>query len=124
MAIADVSDVTDRWGKGEQSPEISTLIGVRLNDVERLIKRRIKDLEDRVVNGDIDPEDVKQVEADAVLRLVRNVDGFLTETDGNYSYTLQRELASGRLEILPDEWETLGINASSLFFLTPNLVRP
>lgn len=124
MAIADVSDVTDRWGKGEQSPEISTLIGVRLNDVERLIKRRIKDLEDRIADGVLDPEDVKQVEADAVLRLVRNVDGFLTETDGNYAYTLQRELASGRLEILPDEWETLGINASSLFFLTPNLVRP
>jgi hypothetical protein len=54
-----------------------------------------------------------------VLRLVRNPEGYLSETDGNYSYQMQRELASGRLSILPEEWEMLGLRRNGMSILIP-----
>ncbi len=56
-----------------------------------------------------------QVEADAVLRIARNPNGYLSETDGNYSYMFRQDLANGKLEILAAEWETLGVVAGSVF---------
>ena len=72
---------------------------------------RIPDLADQIEDETIDVEDVKQVEAEAVLRSVRNPDGYASETDGTYAYTFSRELASGKLQILPDDWAVLGITA-------------
>jgi hypothetical protein len=46
-----------------------------------------------------------------VLRLVRNPEGYASESDGTYSYQFNRETASGRLEILAEEWERLGISS-------------
>jgi hypothetical protein len=121
MAYAAASDVTVRWAREPSDQEIA-LINVRLEDVERMIRRRIPDLDDRV-DVTVSTEDVVQIEADAVLRLVRNPEGYLSESDGNYTYMLQNDLATGRLEILPDEWETLGLANSGLFILAPNAVR-
>lgn len=123
MAYAQASDVTVRWAR-EASPEETALIEIRLADVERMIKRRIPDLDAKVANGDIDVEDLKQVEADVVLRLVRNPEGYLSETDGNYTYMLQQDLATGRLEIFPEEWEILGYRPSRMAVIVPNVVMP
>ncbi|MDV6975333.1 Gp19/Gp15/Gp42 family protein [Mycobacterium intracellulare] len=121
-------DVVARWGKAPEDvePEILTLINKRLGDVERMIKRRFKklgrDLDADVTDDTVDVEDVKQVEAEAVLRLVRNPDGYLSETDGNYTYMLQNDLATGKLEILAEEWEILGVIQSRMSILIPNPV--
>lgn len=120
---ATATDVTDRLGKQADS-DLTTLINVRLADVERMIKRRIPDLDDQITAGSIDVEDVKQVEADAVLRLARNPEGFFSETDGNYTYQFRQDLATGKLEILPEEWETLGVSANGMFVIVPTLVMP
>ena len=122
MAYAVASDVEARWGRTLTSEETS-LVNVRLEDAERLIKRRIPDLDDQITNGDILEEDVVQVEADAVLRIARNPEGYVQETDGNYTYMLDRSMAAGRLEILPAEWEFLGIRLG-MVYLTPVLGRP
>ncbi|WP_078323598.1 Gp19/Gp15/Gp42 family protein [Mycobacteroides salmoniphilum] len=124
-AYATASDVATRWGKAvaDLDPEIVGLIDVRLGDVERMIRRRIKDLDAQIASDKIDVEDVKQVESDAVLRLARNPEGYMSETDGNYTYMLRSDLSSGKLEILPDEWETLGVSASGMFILVPVLQR-
>ncbi|WP_104183324.1 Gp19/Gp15/Gp42 family protein [Mycobacterium avium] len=121
-------DVVARWGKAPEDvePEILTLINKRLGDVERMIKRRFKklsrDLEADVTDNTVDVEDVRQVEAEAVLRLVRNPDGYVSETDGNYTYMLQNDLATGKLEILAEEWEILGVIQSRMSVLIPNPV--
>lgn len=123
MAYAEASDVIVRWGKAEVEPEIEALIEVRLDDVERLISKRISDLSTQAS----DPTflaDLIQVESDAVLRLARNPEGYLSETDGNYTYMLRQELSTGELEILPREWNTLGVTKSGMFFITPNPVMP
>ena len=114
MAYAEASDVTARWAR-DASPEEIALIDVRLEDVERKIKRTIPDLDDQVdafANGDpgIDVLDVKQVESEAVLRLARSPEGYLSESDGSYTYQFRHDLSTGSLDILPDEWVTLGLS--------------
>ncbi|AOT24674.1 head-to-tail adaptor [Mycobacterium phage Stasia] len=117
MAIATAQDVENRWVR-ELSEEETTLVNTRLNDAERMLKRRVKNLDS------VDPEDVKQVEADMVLRLLRNPEGYTQETDGNYTYMLSQALASGKLEVLPEEWEALGIRRGNTFVLVPTFEMP
>jgi len=102
-----------------------TLIERRLEQVERIIKRRITDLDVRVAASDTFRADLIDIEADAVLRLVRNPEGYLSETDGVYSYQIQADLSSGKLEILDDEWEALGVySISRMSVLVPYLDMP
>lgn len=118
MTYASSSDVQTRLGK-ELTPEEVTLVSTRLADVERMILRRIPDLDTRVTVGSIDAADVVQVEAEAVLRLVRNPEGLFSETDGTYAYQFSREAASGRLEITPEEWAILGVRPGGVVQLVP-----
>lgn len=123
MAYASASDVAVRWAR-TPSTEESALIELRLAEVERKIKRRIPNLDAQITATTIDVEDVIQVESDTVLRLVRNPDGYLSETDGNYTYMLQSNSTPGALEISAQDWATLGIFVSTLSVLIPNLVIP
>jgi hypothetical protein len=118
MAYATSEDVAVRWGR-EMSSEEAALVEVRLEDVERMIRRRIPDLDAQVEVGLIDVEDVVQVESDAVLRLARNPEGYYSETDGNYTYMLQQGIVSGVLDITDDEWAILGIVRDRFFTLRP-----
>lgn len=123
MAYATASDVTARWARTPTDEE-TTLIEVRLDDVERMIKRKIPDLATKVDDSADYRDDVIQVEADAVLRLVRNPEGYLSETDGNYTYMLTQDMATGRLEVLPEEWEILGVVRRRFSVLIPDPVMP
>ncbi len=49
------------------------------------------------------------MESDVVRCLVRNPEGYVSETDGDDTYMLRRHLASGKLELLTEDWETLGV---------------
>lgn len=120
MAYATSADVAVRWAR-TPSAEEAALINVRLDDVERLIRRRIPDLDDKIASQEISEEDLIQVESDSVLRLVRNPEGYLSETDGSYTYTLQADLATGRLHVLPEEWDALGVRRGSISILAPRL---
>lgn len=122
MAYAEATDVATRLGRTLTAEE-TALVETRLEDAERRIKHRIPDLADQIEDETIDVEDVKQVEAEAVLRSVRNPDGYASETDGTYAYTFSRELASGKLQILPDDWAVLGITAP-VAVLVPTFSAP
>ena len=122
MAYATAQDVATRWGR-ELTAEETTMVEVRLEDVERMIRRRIKDLDDQIMAGTINVEDVVQVESDSVLRLSRNPEGYISETDGDYTYRLSDDLAAGTLGITDDEWAILGVSGGGgMFFLTPRPV--
>lgn len=124
MAYATAADVVARWGKAEVEAEIQTLIEVRLEDVERMLRKRIPDLDTKVDADDDYGSDVIQVESDAVLRLARNPEGYLSETDGNYTYMLRQDLSAGELEISAKEWATLGVSKFGMFVIVPNSVMP
>lgn len=121
MAYATASDVAVRWAR-TPTVEETALIEVRLNDVDRMIRRRIPDLDDLIASGDVDVDSVVQVESEAVLRVIRNPEGFVSETDGNYTYQYSQNTSAGSLTILPEEWALLGVSAGGTFMLVPNLL--
>jgi hypothetical protein len=118
MAYATSSDVAVRWAR-TPTVEETALIDVKLADVHRMIRRRIPDLDALVLSGEIDRDDVVRVESDTVLRFLRNPEGFVSETDGNYTYQYSQQTVAGKLEILPEEWELLGYSRGGFFELVP-----
>jgi hypothetical protein len=121
MAYADLEDVTDRWGQPVDDA-ITKVICRRLGDVERMIARRYKaegmgTIADQIAAEEVDVEDVKMVEAEAVLRIIRNLEGFYSENDGNYGYQMLQGVATGVLDITDDEWLILGVVDQDGFFI-------
>ncbi len=120
MAYAGVADVQELLGR-ELTAEETAMVERRLSQAERLILRRIPDLADQIEAEEIDPADVVDVEAEAVLRVIRNAEGIISESDGSYSYMRTAEAADNTLRITAEEWDLLGVRARGLFQLTPNL---
>lgn len=108
MAYASFEDVQLRFFR-ELTPEERPLVEQRLADAENKIRRKIKDLDTRIIDDPAYEDLVRQICADAVIRLVRNPEGYIQETDGNYTYQLSQASADGRLTILPEEWADLGV---------------
>lgn len=118
MTYANAADVQAIYGKTLSSEE-TALVERRLAQVERMILRRIPDLAEQISAGDIDQADVVDIEAEAVLRVIRNPDGLYSEQDGSYGYQLSREAADNSLRITAEEWERLGIKPSRMFQISP-----
>lgn len=123
MAIAVAKDVSDRFGRTFDEGE-TLLVTTRLNDAERMLKKQIPDLIDQAAADPDFHDDVVQVEAEMVLRLVRNPDGYSQESDGNYSYAIYQQVASGKLEVYPEEWEMLGVSEGGFMQIIPTLPTP
>ncbi|MFE3461367.1 Gp19/Gp15/Gp42 family protein [Nocardiopsis aegyptia] len=122
MAIATVDDVDARLDR-DLTPEERDLAAVLLNDAEVKIRRRARNL---VARAAADPEwreALVMVEANAVLRVLRNPEGYRQETDGNYSYSLSAAVAAGHLYIMASEWEDLGL-ARRVGSVAPKVRRP
>lgn len=121
MAIATASDVQTLLAK-ELDTAQTALVERRLDQIERTIIHRIPDLLERVAAGDLDEEDVRDIEAEAVYRVVRNPEGLHSEQDGTYGYQLSREASDNTLRILPEEWERLGIRPSRMYAISPRVM--
>lgn len=119
MAYATATDVADRLGRELDTSE-QRIVNARLDDVEIMIKARISDLATKVSASANYEAIVVMVESDVVLRLLRNPEGIVGETDGNYSYQLNWANVTGRLTITDEEWALLGIR-QSVFTIAPRL---
>lgn len=118
MADAKAVDVQAIYSKSLTTEE-TALVDRRLEQVERKILRRIPDLDDQITAGTIDRDDVVDIEAEAVLRVIRNPEGLYSEQDGSYGYQPSREAADNSLRITAEEWERLGIRPSKMFQISP-----
>lgn len=68
----------------------------------------------RLASGTLTENLYKRTVSDAVLRVVRNPEGYANEADGGYSYGLRPAVASGNLWFTADDIETLaGIGTAS-----------
>ncbi|MFR9803655.1 Gp19/Gp15/Gp42 family protein [Pseudonocardia sp. RS010] len=97
-------------------PEIEARLGRELDPSEsRIIESRVQDIEaliaTRVDVSSVDESIVNLVKAEALLRLIRNPEGYVSETDGNYAYERNPATASGRLHITDEEWAWLGVTS-------------
>lgn len=122
MAYATLEDVQARYHLPIDT-EMEPLVLARLQDAEDKIRVRIPDLDERVDRGEISQNTVIRVTADAVIRLVRNPDGYISETDGNYTYQLSYDGGGSDLTITPAEWRDLGIR-KGIRVLHPSLELP
>lgn len=122
MAYATTADVEARLGRPLDDAE-EVIANSRLNDAELILRVAIPDLDDRVAASPTYEQTVIMVEADMVIRLLKNPDGFIQESDGNYSYMRSQALATGRLQVLPEEWDLLGLKAT-FAMLSPYLASP
>ncbi|MEO6089642.1 MAG: Gp19/Gp15/Gp42 family protein [Umezawaea sp.] len=122
MVFAVAQDVEQRLGRPLDAAE-AQIVEARLGDAELLLRSRIPDLTARVASGALARDAVVMVEADMVLRLVRNPEGYAQESDGNYSYLLRTDVASGRLTVLGAEWTLLGVR-SGVYVIRPYLEIP
>lgn len=117
MAYATPADVELRLGRDlttEEEAQVTEL----LEDVETLIKLRIPDLDAKVASGEIPERLVVMIEVNAVVRVLRNPEAYVSETDGNYSYTRSRDDATGYLDLLPIEWDWL-FGGGGMFQIIP-----
>lgn len=121
MSIASVTDVQVRLGRPITDAAEIAQISAWLGDVEALIKVRIPDLAQRVLDGLLDSEVVKLVEAQVVVRKVKNPDGKQNERIDDYSYGLTADAARGDLFLTDDEWDLLTPSAtpSGAFTIRP-----
>lgn len=122
MAIATFEDVEVRFFR-DLTEEERPLVESRLCDAENKIRMKVPDLDARILANPALADTVVRVCADAVIRLVRNPEGYVQETDGNYTYMLSHSTADGRLTILPEEWADLGVRKGIQTFLAlPRMV--
>ncbi|OLT03201.1 hypothetical protein BJF90_26355 [Pseudonocardia sp. CNS-004] len=119
MAYATADDISARLGRELDESEV-IIVSIRLDDAERIIRSRIPDLDGKVLDAELDHDLLVMIEAEAVLRLLKNPDGYSGETDGNYSYQINSRVASGKLEIMDDEWALLGV-AQGMFVIAPTV---
>lgn len=121
MAYATATDVQNRYHE-ELDETLTLIVNTRLADAELILKSRIPDLDAQIAEGTILEALVVMIESEMVLRLIRNPEGYSQESDGNYSYAIYQQVASGRLEVLSDEWKLLGVKGS-VGVLQPNLTE-
>ena len=122
MALAEQSDVETRLGRPlTDGPEIGLVLQL-LADVEGMLLARIPTLLTRAADEDDYAARVTAVEAAAVVRVLRNPDGYRTEATGPFSTTYDTRAAAGFLTVLAEEWRTLG--ESSAWTIAPSLSMP
>lgn len=84
-------------------------VAALLRRAEALLRVRIPDLVEKAEADAGYREIVVAIEAEAVARVFRNPSAIRQEAEGNYSYTVNFEVASGLLDILDREWDRLGM---------------
>lgn len=119
MAYATAEDIESRLGRELEDSEV-TIVEQRLEDCELIILGRIPTLHAKVDAGTINADIVAMVEADAVIRILRNPEGIVGETDGNYSYQLNWATVTGTLSLTSEEWRLLGYTRNA-FTITPKI---
>jgi hypothetical protein len=116
-ALAGVDDIEYLW-RELTSPELITA-GVLLDRVSALIRSRIPGIDARIAADPNLGVLAAGVVADAVLRVMRNPEGYVSEQIGAYSYS--RASTVGGLSLTDAEWALLlpTTAARGAFTITP-----
>lgn len=119
VAVATIEDVQARLNRPLDATEVA-LAETLLDDAEAMIRRRIKDLDERVAADATYRALAVKIEANAVLRVIRNPEGYRQESNGTYSYALSAAVAAGHLFIMDSEWTELGASRAA-FSIAPTV---
>lgn len=111
MALATPSDVATRLGRDLTSEEMA-LASELLDVAEARLRLRIPDLDQRIAANPYYERVVVDVLANAVVRVIKNPEGYRREMDGSYSYAFDSRAAAGFLTFLDDELAVLGLSGA------------
>lgn len=107
MAYATLTDVSTRLGRPITSTEEVAQVQAWLEDVEALILAYLPGLAAAIANGAPTLPVVVMVEANAVIRKIRNPEGKVSEDVDDYRYRLNADAARGDLFLTDAEWALL-----------------
>ena len=107
LTIASAEDVKSalrRDFRGDEESHVSSLLA----KAENLIRVRYRRLDELTLDEGVF-DLVRNIEAEAVARVLRADDGgiYKSETEDGYSYQLNYMVASGLLDILEKDWQNL-----------------
>ena len=103
MAHAILQDVTDSLGRPIVGAEATQVLGW-LDKIERIIARKLGDLDALISDGRLSAELLVDVETEAVIRKVKNPDGKVSEGIDDYNYRLNENARKGDLFLTDEEW--------------------
>ena len=112
MAHATLQDVTDSLGRPIVGAEATQVLGW-LDKIERIISRKLGDLDALISDGRLSAELLVDVETEAVIRKVKNPDGKVAEGIDDYNYRLNENARKGELFLTDDEWALLAPGSPS-----------
>ena len=103
MAHATLQDVTDSLGRPIVGAEATQVSGW-LDKIERIISRKLGDLDALISDGRLSAELLVDVETEAVIRKIKNPDGKVAEGIDDYNYRLNENARKGDLFLTEEEW--------------------
>ncbi len=107
MTYASVTDVSKRLGRPITVSTEVDQVEAWLEDIESLILARIPNLATHITEGWPTTETVAMIEANAVIRKVKNPDGYTSETIDDYTYRFNDSARKGDLFLTAEEWALL-----------------
>lgn len=107
MTFASITDVSTRLGRPISDALEVAQVTAWLEDVEAIILSRIPELPVAVTDGRPTLSTVVMVEANAVIRKIKNPDGKVAERVDDYDYRLNENSRKGELFLTDEEWALL-----------------
>lgn len=113
MTYASITDVSTRLGRPIVDDAEVAQVTAWLEDVEALILARFPTLEAAVALGRPSAATVAMIEANAVIRKIKNPDGKVAEGIDDYNYRYNEQSRKGEIFLTDDEWAVLLPDQSS-----------
>lgn len=107
MSYATVADVGTRLGRPISDSDEVAQVQAWLDDAEAVVLSRIPDLTDRLTAGTLVVDVLVMVESNAVIRKIRNPEGYTSETIDDYTYRYNEQVRRGDIFLTADEWALL-----------------
>ncbi len=118
MTYATVADVSTRLGRPIAEGTEVAQVQAWLDDAEAIILGRLPDLVAAVAAGVPSTATVVMVESNAVIRKIRNPEGYTSETIDDYTYRYNEQVRRGDIFFTDDEWALLRPTVSGGAFST------
>lgn len=124
MTYATVTDVSTRLGRPITDPNEVAQVQAWLDDVEAVILARIPTLPALITDGVPTVATLVMVESNAVIRKIRNPEGYTSETIDDYTYRYNEQVRRGDIFLTDEEWALLTPGASGgAWTITPSGAR-
>jgi len=107
VTYATVADVSTRLGRPIADPDEVAQAQAWLDDTEAIILGRLPDLAAAIELGMPTMATLVMVESNAVIRKIRNPEGYTSETIDDYTYRYNEQVRRGDIFLTDEEWALL-----------------